>query len=93
MFESRIRLFESQSPLSNVPGLAVVIVGNRADSLSYVGMKEKAFNRLGLVARRVALPEQSSQQQIQQAVRELNSDPLYHGVLVQVMPRYLVLVL
>ena len=44
-----------------VPGLAVVIVGNRKDSQSYVGMKRKACAELGIKSFDIDLPEQVSE--------------------------------
>ncbi|CAK9178240.1 unnamed protein product, partial [Ilex paraguariensis] len=43
---SQVRLLSQN--YSKVPGLAVVIVGNRKDSQSYVNMKRKALLKLGL---------------------------------------------
>ncbi|KAG4913687.1 hypothetical protein JHK86_054120 [Glycine max] len=58
-----------------VPGLAVVIVGNRKDSQSYVGMKRKACAELGIKSFDVDLPEQVSQAELIKQVHELNVNP------------------
>ncbi|KAM3687948.1 hypothetical protein ACB098_10G116100 [Castanea mollissima] len=44
-----------------VPGLAVVIVGNRKDSQSYVSMKRKACAKVGIKSFDIDLPEQVSE--------------------------------
>ncbi|KAL5708721.1 Bifunctional protein FolD 2 [Ranunculus cassubicifolius] len=66
-----------------VPGLAVVIVGSRKDSQSYVNMKRKACAEVGIKSFDIDLPEQVSEAEVIQKVQELNSDPEVHGILVQ----------
>ncbi|CAB4262810.1 unnamed protein product [Prunus armeniaca] len=44
-----------------VPGLAVVIVGNRKDSQSYVSMKRKACAEVAIKSLDIDLPEDVSQ--------------------------------
>ncbi|KAL5824388.1 hypothetical protein ACOSQ3_020451 [Xanthoceras sorbifolium] len=44
-----------------VPGLAVVIVGNRKDSQNYVNMKRKACAEVGIKSFDIDLPEQVSE--------------------------------
>ncbi|KAH1195582.1 Bifunctional protein FolD 2 [Glycine soja] len=73
-----------------VPGLAVVIVGNRKDSQSYVGMKRKACAELGIKSFDVDLPEQVSQAELIKQVHELNVNPDVHGILVQLpLPKHI----
>lgn len=63
-----------------VPGLAVVIVGNRKDSQSYVGMKRKACAELGIKSFDIDLPEQASEAEVIKQVHELNANPDVHGL-------------
>ncbi|KAL9332248.1 hypothetical protein ACSQ67_001858 [Phaseolus vulgaris] len=73
-----------------VPGLAVVIVGHRKDSQSYVGMKRKACAELGINSFDVDLPEQVSQAELIKQVHELNANPDVHGILVQLpLPKHI----
>jgi len=65
------------------PGLGVVIVGDRKDSQTYVRMKKKAAAEVGLHSIVVEMPGDSTQQQIIEQVRAMNTDPLIHGILVQ----------
>lgn len=66
-----------------VPGLAVIIVGERKDSQTYVRMKIKACQEVGIASFEARLPESSTQDEIVAKVREFNSDPSVHGILVQ----------
>ncbi|XP_028771171.1 bifunctional protein FolD 2 [Neltuma alba] len=73
-----------------VPGLAVVIVGNRKDSQSYVGMKRKACAEVGIKSFDVDLPEQVSEADLVKQVHMLNANPDVHGILVQLpLPRHI----
>ncbi|MFS7976110.1 putative methylenetetrahydrofolate dehydrogenase (NADP(+)), Methenyltetrahydrofolate cyclohydrolase [Helianthus anomalus] len=72
------------------PGLAVVIVGNRKDSQSYVNMKRKACAELGIRSIDIDLPEQVSEAELIAKVHELNEDPNVHGILVQLpLPKHI----
>ncbi|XP_042496599.1 bifunctional protein FolD 2-like isoform X1 [Macadamia integrifolia] len=73
-----------------VPGLAVVIVGNRKDSQSYVNMKRKACAEVGIKSVDVDLPEQVSEDELIQKVHDLNAQPDVHGILVQLpLPKHI----
>jgi len=72
------------------PVLATVLVGNRADSLSYVTSKGKACQELGMGSISEHLPENATQQEIEELVRRLNADPQVSGILVQLpMPTHI----
>ncbi|KDP28129.1 hypothetical protein JCGZ_13900 [Jatropha curcas] len=73
-----------------VPGLAVVIVGHRKDSQSYVSMKRKACVEVGIKSFGVDLPEQISEAELISKVHELNANPDVHGILVQLpLPKHI----
>nr|AFK33635.1 unknown [Medicago truncatula] len=73
-----------------VPGLAVVIVGNRQDSESYVRTKRKACADLGIKNFDIDLPEQISEAEVIKHVHQLNADPNVHGILVQLpLPKHI----
>lgn len=65
------------------PTLAVVLVGNRPDSETYVRMKQRACDECSIISVERRLPAESSQQTIEDTVTELASDVTIHGVLVQ----------
>eukprot|EP00882_Tetradesmus_deserticola_P019659 GHRQ01021180.1.p2 GENE.GHRQ01021180.1~~GHRQ01021180.1.p2 ORF type:complete len:111 (+),score=39.72 GHRQ01021180.1:682-1014(+) len=68
---------------AKVPGLAVVIVGQRKDSQTYVRMKKKACEEVGIASFGADLPETATQQEVLDTVAQLNADPNVHGILVQ----------
>lgn len=45
---------------SSPPALAVILVGNRKDSQTYVSMKTKACREVGIKAQQFDLPEQTT---------------------------------
>jgi methylenetetrahydrofolate dehydrogenase (NADP+)/methenyltetrahydrofolate cyclohydrolase len=65
------------------PTLATVLVGERPDSISYVTSKGKACQELGMGSISQHLPEDATQAQVEQLVRQLNADPAVSGILVQ----------
>uniref|UniRef100_A0ACD5W5Q5 Uncharacterized protein n=1 Tax=Avena sativa TaxID=4498 RepID=A0ACD5W5Q5_AVESA len=73
-----------------VPGLAVVIVGSRKDSQTYVNMKRKACAEVGIRSVDVDLPEDTSEVALVAEVHRLNADPAVHGILVQLpLPKHI----
>jgi methylenetetrahydrofolate dehydrogenase (NADP+) / methenyltetrahydrofolate cyclohydrolase len=65
------------------PGLAVVLVGDNPASVAYVRNKDKMSQKLGLFSRKIELPNETTQTALLDIVRNLNSDPSIHGILVQ----------
>ena len=66
-----------------VPGLAAVLVGGDPASKVYVGMKKRASEAAGMHSRVEILPEDTSQQDLEALVVELNEDEAVDGILVQ----------
>ncbi|PXF49938.1 Bifunctional protein FolD 2 [Gracilariopsis chorda] len=66
-----------------VPGLATVLVGERTDSSTYVRMKIKACKECSMNSIHRSLPDTASEEEVLQAVEELNRDESVHGILVQ----------
>ena len=80
---------ELQKDHGIVPGLAVVLVGNRTDSKTYVRMKKRAANEVGFHSVDKNFEETVSTQQLIDCVKALNADPKVHGILVQLpLPRH-----
>ena len=72
------------------PGLGVLLVGDRRDSLTYVRMKRKAADEVGIFSSDVTLPSSASEDDVLEAVSNLNADPQIHGILVQLpMPDHI----
>lgn len=65
------------------PGLAVVIVGDRRDSLTYVRNKKKACEEVGIRSFGYELAPDATQEKVQEVVDELNARDDVDGILVQ----------
>ncbi len=65
------------------PGLATVLVGENPASQVYVRMKQKACEKLGIRSFGYTLPEDSTQEEVEKLVKELNANPEVNGILVQ----------
>ncbi len=72
------------------PGLATVLVGDNPASQSYVRMKQRACEKVGITSFGHKLPADASQEEVEALVRQLNDDPKVHGILVQLpLPKHL----
>jgi methylenetetrahydrofolate dehydrogenase (NADP+)/methenyltetrahydrofolate cyclohydrolase len=67
----------------SVPGLATVLVGDNLASQTYVRSKHKACQQVGIRSFGYNLPASSSQAEVEQLVRDLNTNPEVNGILVQ----------
>jgi len=65
------------------PGLGTILVGDDPGSRSYVAGKHRDCAQVGIVSIRRDLPADASQQQVEEAVAELNADPACTGYIVQ----------
>lgn len=65
------------------PGLAVVLVGNRTDSATYVRAKKAMAESVGFLSIDCTFDEDVSQQEVLDCVTALNEDPRVHAILVQ----------
>ncbi|MBR1763601.1 MAG: bifunctional methylenetetrahydrofolate dehydrogenase/methenyltetrahydrofolate cyclohydrolase FolD [Eubacterium sp.] len=73
-----------------VPGLAVIIVGDDPASQVYVRNKEKACEECGFYSRKYALPKETTQEELNNLVMELNKDKSINGILCQLpLPSHL----
>lgn len=71
------------------PGLAVVLVGDRTDSSTYVRMKKRAADEVGFFSLDCKFSERVSETELIECIRKLNADPKVHGILVQLpLPRH-----
>lgn len=64
------------------PGLAVILVGTRKDSATYVRNKKKVATEVNFHTVDVDLPETVSQEALLKEVEKLNRDPAIHAILV-----------
>ena len=73
-----------------VPGLAVIIVGDDPASQVYVRNKERACEECGFYSKKYALPSDTTQQELNNLVMQLNADPKINGILCQLpLPSHL----
>ncbi len=81
---------ELQARTGVVPGLAVVLVGDDPASVSYVRMKERDCEQVGIRPFDHRLPATTSQEELEALIDELNADAAVHGILVQLpLPAHL----
>ena len=64
-------------------GLTVVLVGNDPASEIYVRLKVADAREVGIDSRDIRLPATTTEAEVLDVVRKLNTDPSVHGVLVQ----------
>jgi len=79
---SKIKTWKAQFPRFS-PQLAVVQVGARQDSTTYVRMKAKACEEVDIRIRHVRLPAEATVDEVVEEVRKLNEDEGVSGILVQ----------
>ncbi|KUP06173.1 5,10-methylene-tetrahydrofolate cyclohydrolase [Bacillus coahuilensis p1.1.43] len=65
------------------PGLAVVLVGDNQASETYVRMKQKACENVGMHSILIHYPATVSETELLAKLHELNQDTSIHGILVQ----------
>lgn len=66
-----------------VPHLAAVIVGSDGASLTYVGSKVKACEKVGFESTLVKMPSTTSETELLKKIKELNEDSNIDGFIVQ----------
>eukprot|EP00756_Hemistasia_phaeocysticola_P032174 Hpha_TRINITY_DN16395_c1_g9::TRINITY_DN16395_c1_g9_i1::g.60510::m.60510 len=72
------------------PGLAVIIVGERKDSQTYVRLKHKAAQESGFRSFQIELPESISQEALEAKIQECNDDAAIDGLIVQLpLPKHI----
>lgn len=79
----RLAVAAMQEKWGYSPGLATVLVGDNTASATYVRMKRKACEELGIRSMGYELPAGISQAELQNVVAELNANPEVNGILVQ----------
>ncbi len=65
------------------PKLGVILVGQDPASLSYIRQKQKACAETGIEWEQFDYMEDVTQEELVERIEELNADPRFHGILVQ----------
>lgn len=79
----RVQVTQLCDALGAAPVLATIVVGDDSASHTYVRMKGLACERVGLEPRRIALPANTSTEQLLATITELNADSSVYGILLQ----------
>ena len=86
-------LIDDVSTLKNqgiIPGLATVLVGEDPASATYVRMKEKMCNELGILTKSFKLSAETTEKELLSIVNDLKLDNEIHGILVQLpLPKHI----
>jgi methylenetetrahydrofolate dehydrogenase (NADP+) / methenyltetrahydrofolate cyclohydrolase len=65
------------------PALAVILIGDDPGSVNYVAQKEKHAKKIGLDIHIDRISTDISQNELDDKIQRLNSDPTIHGIIVQ----------
>ena len=76
-------LIERIGKLSRTPKLAIIQVGNRPDSTSFINGKKAFAARIGVIVDHTQLPESVSQEELVKLISERNADASIQGIILQ----------
>jgi len=65
------------------PGITGILVGEDPGSASYIRLKEKAANELGIYTEMLRLAENTTESELLEEIDRLNSDSKVHGIFIQ----------
>jgi len=65
------------------PCLATILIGDDPASQTYVRIKHKSCEEVGIVSKNLQLPSDAKQEEAFKLIEALNEDPDVHGILVQ----------
>lgn len=83
-----VKEFKKETGL--IPGLAVILVGQDPASAAYVNMKKKACDRVGFYSVTHEMPEDISQDAIENTIKMMNTNPNIDGILIQLpLPKHI----
>jgi len=79
---ARVEQYKSKSG-GRPPVLATILVGSDPASATYVRMKGNACARVGMDSLKVELPDNTTTEELLDAIDSLNENPEVHGILLQ----------
>ena len=86
----KLEIDEMKKNGKQIPGLAVIIVGEDPASKIYVKNKHKDCEEVGMYSEEYALPENTTERELLELVQKLNAKDDIHGVLVQTpLPKHI----
>jgi len=65
------------------PNLAIVLIGEREDSMLYVKLKEKEAKKVGIDTHLYKCSESTTEKEIIETIKYLNKDKIINGILIQ----------
>jgi 5,10-methylene-tetrahydrofolate dehydrogenase/methenyl tetrahydrofolate cyclohydrolase len=90
IYESLVVRIDKLKQKSIVAGLAVILVGSRPDSQTYVRMKRQKCESLGIHSVQYTFDTDVTQEQLISTIQELNVDSKIHGILIQLpLPKHI----
>lgn len=81
--ELALRVQALKTATGRTPILATILVGDDPASATYVSMKGKACQRIGMASIRRELPAQTTTEALLAEIHALNQNPDVHGILLQ----------
>ncbi len=88
--ELKGKVKELKERKGTTPGLVMVRVGEDPASVSYVSAKSKASEEIGIYSETIVFPEDTTEEVLLAKVEELDKDPKFHGILVQLpLPKHI----
>eukprot|EP01097_Dermamoeba_algensis_P002467 TRINITY_DN1975_c0_g1_i1.p1 TRINITY_DN1975_c0_g1~~TRINITY_DN1975_c0_g1_i1.p1 ORF type:complete len:171 (-),score=37.41 TRINITY_DN1975_c0_g1_i1:579-1091(-) len=81
--ELKVKVSDLKTKTGKSPGLAVILVGDRKDSLSYVTSKKKASEEVGMTFFLFKFPSDAKESEVIDKIEECNKNEDIHGLLVQ----------
>ena len=79
----KVRVEKLKQRLGFTPKFATILVGENPASITYIKMKTKAMERIGLDFEKVELPETSKTEDVLREIERLNKDKTICGILLQ----------
>ncbi|MDF3820113.1 bifunctional methylenetetrahydrofolate dehydrogenase/methenyltetrahydrofolate cyclohydrolase FolD [Leptospira sp. 96542] len=76
-------LADAKSKGKGIPTLATILVGNDPASETYVNMKVKACEKVGMNSRYVRMKDSTTTEELLSEIRKLNEDTSVNGILLQ----------
>jgi methylenetetrahydrofolate dehydrogenase (NADP+)/methenyltetrahydrofolate cyclohydrolase len=76
-------LMERVKSLAHLPTLAIIQVGDRADTTAFIAAKKAFAAKIGVKEKHIHLPERVSQSELIKTIEKCNADPQIRGIIVQ----------